>query len=124
MGTIYAGMAVLDITGAGALGKAAMMGGLRIAARVTAKEGIYEFTSASGKTYVGQSKNIATRIQQHIASGKLLRKDVSTIKTTQVLGGKTAREIAEQLRINKLGGIKNLANKVNPIGPARQHLLR
>lgn len=86
-----------------------------------AVEGIYEFTAASGKTYIGQSGNIAARLEQHIASGKLL--PGTSVKTTEVLGGKTAREIAEQLRINSLGGIKNLENIRNPIGPARQHLL-
>ena len=79
-------------------------------------EGIYEFTSKSGKTYVGQSGNIAERIEQHVASGKLLPKDLSSVKITEVLGGKTAREIAEQLRINELGGVRNLENILNPIG--------
>lgn len=88
-----------------------------------ATEGIYEFTAASGKTYVGQSGDIAARIDQHLASGKLLQKDLSTLRTTEVLGGKTAREVAEQLRINQLGGIENLENIRNPIGPARQYLL-
>ena len=91
-----------------------------------AVEGIYEFTAASGKTYVGQAGNIAARLEQHIASGKLL--PGTLVRTTQVLGGKTAREIAEQLRINSLGGIyqdgfKVLENMRNPIGPARQYLL-
>lgn len=86
-----------------------------------AVEGIYEFTAASGKTYVGQSSNIAARLEQHIASGKLL--PGTSVRTTEVLGGKTAREIAEQLRIYELGGIKNLQNIRNPIGPARQYLL-
>jgi hypothetical protein len=89
-----------------------------------ASEGIYEFTSASGKTYVGQSGDIAARLDQHLASGKLLEEDLSTVRTTEVLGGKTAREIAEQLRINELGGIDNLENIRNPIGPARQYLLQ
>lgn len=89
-------------------------------------EGIYEFTAASGLTYVGQSSNIAARLEQHIASGKLLPN--TPVKTTEVLGGKTNREVAEQLRINSLGGIyqngvKVLENVRNPIGPARQHLL-
>jgi hypothetical protein len=89
-------------------------------------EGIYQFTAASGKTYVGQSGDIAARIQQHIASGKLLPN--TPVKITEVLGGKTAREIAEQLRINSLGGIiqngvKVLENIRNPIGKARQYLL-
>jgi hypothetical protein len=84
-------------------------------------EGIYEFTAASGKTYVGQSGNIAARLEQHIASGKLF--PGTSVRTTEVLGGKAAREIAEQLRINSLGGIKYLENIRNPIGPARQYLL-
>jgi hypothetical protein len=89
----------------------------------TANEGIYEFTSASGKTYVGQSGDIATRLNQHLGTGKLLPGDLSTVQATEVLGGKTAREIAEQLRINELGGVQNLENIRNPIGPARQYLL-
>jgi len=86
-----------------------------------ATEGIYQFTAASGKTYIGQSGNIAARLEQHIASGKLL--PGTSVRTTEVLGGKTAREISEQLRINSLGGIKYLENIRNPIGPARQYLL-
>jgi len=86
-----------------------------------AGQGIYEFSAASGKTYVGQSGNIATRLEQHIASGKL--PPGNAVQTTEVLDGRTAREIAEQLRINQLGGVKNLEKIKNPIGPARQHLL-
>jgi RHS repeat-associated protein len=88
-----------------------------------ANEGIYDFTAASGKTYVGQSGDIPARIDQHLASGKLLPGDASSVKTTEVLGGKTAREIAEQQRINQLGGVQNLENVRNPIGPARQNLM-
>jgi RHS repeat-associated protein len=95
---------------------------VRVASKV-ANEGIYEFTAASGKTYVGQSGNISARIEQHLASGKLLPQDVSTVRITEVVGGKTAREIAEQLRINQLGGIRVLENIRNPIGLARQYLL-
>lgn len=62
-----------------------------------------------------------SRLEQHIASGKLL--PGTSVRTTKVLGGKTAREIAEQLRINSLGGIKYLENIRNPIGPARQYLI-
>ena len=40
--------------------------------------------------------------------------------TVQVVeGGKTARELVELGRINALGGIDNLANKVLPISNAR-----
>jgi hypothetical protein len=88
-----------------------------------AKEGIYEFTAASGKTYLGQSANIAKRIARHLSDGKLLRADLASLKTMQVLGGKTAREIAEQLRILALGGIDVLENVRNPIGRRRAHLL-
>src|SRR5262249_1082063 len=61
------------------------------------KEGIYEFKSASGKCYVGQSCDIPRRLEEHMRSGKLLPGDVGTVKTTEVLGGKTAREVAEQM---------------------------
>jgi hypothetical protein len=84
-------------------------------------EGIYQFTASSGKTYIGQSSNIAQRVDQHIASGKLAR--VTPVQTTEVLGGKMTREIAEQLKINELGGINNLENIRNPIGSNRQYLL-
>jgi len=84
-------------------------------------EGIYEFTAASGKRYVGQSKNIPLRLKQHLRSGKLL--PGTPVKSTEVLGGKTSREIAEQLRINSLGGVEYLDNVRNPIGIARGHLL-
>ena len=88
-----------------------------------AKQGIYEFRSSTGQTYVGQSGDICCRIQQHLNTGNLPAENVSTVTTQQVTGGKTAREVAEQLRINELGGVKNLKNVRNPIGPARQDLL-
>ena len=87
-------------------------------------EGIYEFVSSNGKVYVGQSSNIPARIKQHLASGKLLPEALDTVTSKTVLGGKTAREIAEQLRIRDLGGIKNLRNERNPIGKARKYLLK
>jgi hypothetical protein len=40
-----------------------------------------------------------------------------------VSGGKTAREIAEQLKIDQLGGIKALGNVRNPIGTRRFGLM-
>jgi hypothetical protein len=88
-----------------------------------AVEGIYEFRAASGLPYVGQSGNILLRLERHLASGKLLEEDLSTVRTTEVLGGRTAREVAEQLRIIELGGVENLENVRNPIGPARAYLL-
>lgn len=92
------------------------------------KEGIYEFPdlAAGGKPYVGQSSNIPARLKQHEKAGRL---KPGTEKTTEVLGGKTAREVAEHGRIQeKTGGIParfspNVSNKKDPIGPARQHLL-
>lgn len=100
----------LNVAGVGAVGKVAK-----------GVAGIYEFIATTGKTYVGQSSNIFQRLGQHIASGKL--DPTSTVQTTEVLGGKVTREVAEQLRINELGGIQNLENVRNPIGPSRQHLL-
>jgi RHS repeat-associated protein len=85
-------------------------------------EGVYEF-SEKGKTYVGQSGDVAGRLNQHLESGKLV--PGTTVTVTPVSGGKTAREVAEQKRINQLGGTANkpgsqTTNQRNPIGPKRQ----
>jgi len=92
-----------------------------ISKQIQVTEGIYEFTAKSGLIYVGQSGDISTRIAQHLAQGKLLPETV--VKATEIIGGKTTREIAEQLHINSLGGIQNLENIRNPIGLARKHLI-
>ena len=99
-------------------GGAAAGGG---AAGGAAQQGIYQFNGRSGKPYVGQSRNIPSRLAQHARSGKLPPE--SEVSTTEVVGGKTAREIVEQRRINELGGIENVENERNPIGPKRRHLL-
>lgn len=72
---------------------------------------------------MGQTVNFASRIASHLRSGKLLPDQLNTLTTTEINGGRVAREIAEQLRINELGGLRNLENVRNPIGPARQYLL-
>ncbi len=95
------------------------MGGL------PSRQGIYEFPDAlsPGRTYVGQSGNLPKRITQHERSGK---KAADTgADTTAVPGGKTAREVAEQRRINELGGTRDVAgsqtsNVRNPIGERRR----
>ena len=91
-------------------------------------QGIYEFTASSGKLYVGQSKSIPKRLKEHIRSGKLFLDDFPHVKRAEVLGGKIAREIAEQKRlkevVRELGGkdLSVVENKKWPIGKARQHL--
>ncbi|MBL9004082.1 MAG: GIY-YIG nuclease family protein [Myxococcales bacterium] len=90
--------------------------------------GIYEFPdqTTGGKPYVGQSSNLPQRLKQHEGSGRLIP---GTERTTPVDGGKTAREIAEHQRIQEITRGEparlspNVANKVDPIGPSRQHLL-
>jgi hypothetical protein len=88
-------------------------------------EGNYEFPDAKnpGKTYVGQSGNVETRLAQHEKNGKLA--PGTDVKVTEVPGGKTAREVAEQKRINQLGGTRNnpgsqTSNERNPIGKRRE----
>lgn len=76
-----------------------------------------------GKTYVGQSGDIPSRLAQHEASGKFPAG--TKVSTTEVQGGKTVREIAEHNRIQKLGGVRSkpgskTSNIRNPIGKARQ----
>jgi len=84
-------------------------------------EGIYEFVDKGGQLYVGQSGDVAGRLDTHVRTGKL---DAgSAVGVQPVAGGKTAREIAEQKRINEHGGVQNLSNQRNPIGAKRQHLM-
>ena len=80
------------------------------------KEGIYEFRGASGRSYIGQSDDITRRLSQHAKSGKLPLDNLDSIRTREVLGGKRARLLEEQARINELGGPSCLENVRNPIG--------
>lgn len=90
--------------------------------------GIYEFPdqTAGGTPYVGQSGNLGSRLRQHEKAGRL---QPGTETTTTVAGDKTAREVAEHRRIQEVtGGVpasksEKVSNKVDPIGPKRQHLL-
>lgn len=92
------------------------------------KGGIYEFPDqkAGGTPYVGQSGDLASRLKKHESTGRL---KPGTEATTDVAGGKTAREIAEHKRIQEItGGVPAsksdaVSNKIDPIGPKRQHLL-
>jgi hypothetical protein len=81
-----------------------------------------------GLPYVGQSNNIDRRLAEHVRDGKITQEAADAARRTEVTGGKTAREVAEQRRINELtNGVgasdPGIANKVNPIGPKRQHLM-
>ena len=88
------------------------------------KEGVYEVVEGD-KTYVGQAGDIDRRLAEHVGSGKITAEAAANAKRTEVLGGKTAREVAEQKAINAKGGIKGgkVTNQRNPIGKARKHLL-
>ncbi|MBX3390842.1 MAG: hypothetical protein KF691_15445 [Phycisphaeraceae bacterium] len=88
-------------------------------------EGIYEFPDQqAGKVpYVGESENIPRRLTEHESAGRY----VPGTETRQAVpGGKLAREIAEHQRIQRITGgqkAKNspaVANKKDPIGPARR----
>ena len=85
--------------------------------------GIYEITTKSGNKYVGQSSNIDRRIAQHKNRDVFKRDPIESVKRTEVLGTKWDREVAEQLRIDELGGIGNLLNVRNAIGVARRPMM-
>jgi len=91
------------------------------------REGIYEFIDTTRKPYVGQSVDVPNRLKKHIRNGNL--DPNATTSTTEVTGGKTAREVAEHRRIQELTGGEparfsdKVSNKRDPVGPKRQHLL-
>ena len=87
--------------------------------------GIYEFRSESAKIYVGQSKNLFRRMNEHLRTGGLKPKDIKTLRWKPMKGSsKIDREIAEQLRIEDYGGKEFLANIINAIGKNREHLIQ
>ena len=102
--------------------------GTKAAPTPIVKEGIYEFPDqiAGDVPYVGQSANVPRRLDAHEAAGRYVP---GTETTTEVLGGTTAREVAEHRKIQEhTGGVPArespaVANKKDPIGPKRQHLL-
>ncbi|MCP4602363.1 MAG: toxin [Proteobacteria bacterium] len=110
-----------ETTGKPALRKQEITGTKESISELKIKEGIYEFETPTGKKYVGQSGNLKTRLKTHLRNEKMAEGTKITVREVQ--DGKLAREIVEQRRIDALGGVEKLANKVNPIGPARRHLM-
>jgi RHS repeat-associated protein len=84
-------------------------------------EGVY-LIRGGGNAYVGQSGQIATRTSAHVAKGFSPQQTQNAVRL-EVLGGRTAREIAEQRALTGLGGpdAVGVLNKLNPIG-GRPHL--
>jgi len=104
-------------------GETTAVGGT-LGAGKAADEGIYVIQSARG-TYVGQSGNIPSRMSQHLVDngGRFTQAELNAAERIVVPGGKTAREIAEQQRIDAAGGIDELLNVRNPIGKRRLDLM-
>ena len=102
-----------------AIGKLAVKG----IGELTAKEGVYIIKTESAH-YIGQSKNMAKRLIQHLKKGGKLSEET----LEKVLGHemscstKVEREIYEQYLITKYGGTQGgqLLNKVNPMGGRMQ----
>jgi RHS repeat-associated protein len=112
-----AGYAALTVTPAGDAGEG-------LEALEAANEGIYVIEGADG-TYVGQSGDISARFFQHLLEngGRFTQEELDAAERIGVEGGRAAREIAEQQMIDDLGGVDNLLNIRNPIGPARFSLM-
>jgi len=128
-GGIPGGGAEGGIAGGGDAGRGGAAGSMSGAGSGTTgnavKEGIYEFPDQlNGRVpYVGQSGNMPSRLETHVRTGRL---SPGTETTTEVLGGKTAREVAEYNRIQQLtGGQKAgnspaVSNERDPVGPERR----
>lgn len=77
------------------------------------ERGIYEFRGRSGLPYCGKSVNVARRLMEHVASGKLPAG--ATVRFTPVTGGAQALAKAEQACIDGHGGLAATENLVNAI---------
>ncbi len=106
-------------------GKSVSVRGGGVAAKAVPNEGIFVIRNAADKVYVGQSGNITSRLGQHVSTGKFTQAEVDAAERFEVLGGKTAREIQEQLKLDSFGGrdASGVLNKVNPIGDRRLSLM-
>jgi hypothetical protein len=58
-----------------------------------------------------------------VLSGRFTQNEVDAAERIAVSGGRLSREVAEQQKIDELGGIGNLMNQRNPIGPQRFGLM-
>jgi hypothetical protein len=92
-------------------------------------EGIYKFAdnkTTKEKKYIGQSEDVARRLKEHIADGKLDKADLENVEIKEVKGGKLAREIEEQNEITEYKGIDGgkLSNLRNAISEDRQSILK
>lgn len=64
------------------------------------------------------SKNFEWRLAQHVSSGKITQKSAAAAERFAVTApGRLALRLAEQSKINELGGVgrDKLANKINSI---------
>jgi uncharacterized protein RhaS with RHS repeats len=101
------------------LGKTAAKQVMRKALKDRPKvEGVYKFKEGD-KDYVGQSKDVLKRLQQHERKGKFDERSAGSLEVKGVQGGKNAREQVEQKVLDKATdgvGAKSdkVTNKVNP----------
>ncbi|WP_050407335.1 RHS repeat-associated core domain-containing protein [Massilia sp. NR 4-1] len=96
--------------------------GTKLSAQGSTKfeQGLYLAESNAGK-YVGQSGQITTRLEQHVAKSRFgagTAEAADDAVRLAVGGGKTSREVAEQRVLNAMGGpnTPGVLNKANPVG--------
>jgi len=83
--------------------------------------GVYKFKEKN-RTYIGQSEDIAERLNQHLDDEKLEDENIDTVEIKEVEGDKLDREIEEQKEIDEYGVLPNqeLSNKRNSMSKKRK----
>ena len=64
-------------------------------------------TTEKEQVYIGQSEDIARRLNEHLSNEKLDDADIEKVEIKEVNGGKLSREIEEQKEINNEGGVSD-----------------
>jgi len=86
--------------------------------------GVYKFKEKN-RTYIGQSEDIAERLNQHLDDEKLEDENIDTVEIKEVEGDKLDREIEEQNEIENNRGVDGgkISNKKNAISKKRKKKL-
>lgn len=93
--------------------------GINVISQAPKSPGVYQFNQANGQVYTGMTtRPIATRLQEHVASGKLIQG--APVRTMDMTGASRLQiRVQEQTWMNQAGGAgsSSTGNMINSVSP-------